>query len=275
MNYDVKIRREKIRTALATAIMFAAAAAVFVLVLYGLYKIHMIKLPEPLERLLGEDETHPPEIQIGGDEQRIYASLSGAPALSDDYVLEYDIDPAVLLEILQDSKPTEAFYMEAKITYGDGQRTLSRELKLKRDGEKYRAQLYEEAAPKPTLIVCDGKNIEYTDYAAGGSEQKRIYPAGGDFSLEYQLGLPSIEIMLETGGEGLKISHQRTESDNLYFVECEYPEQNMRKVVYISVKYNCIFSAEIYRGETLVYRLATTRFEANPAIGNSDFVIEQ
>lgn len=271
----MKIRREKFRTALATAIMIAAAAAVFVFVLYGLYKINMIRLPEAIERLIGSSETQPPDIDFGGDEQRIYASLSGAPAPSDEYVLEYNVDPAVLLEILRDTRPAEAFYMQAKITYTDGQSELTRELTLKRDGEKYRAQIYgDPASGKPTLIVCDGNNLLYTDYSAGGREQSRIYPAGGDFSLEYQLGLPSVQKMLESGEDNLSITLMRTESDNLYYVECDYPELGMRETVNISVKYGCILHAEIYRGDVIVYRMDTTRFEANPAADDSDFKIE-
>lgn len=274
MDYNVKVKREKIRTALATVLMIAAAAAVFVLLLYGLYKINMIKLPEPLERLLGKTETPPTDPGIGGNEQRIYAALSSGSEQPEDYLLEYDIDPAVLLEVLRNAEPAEAFYMEAKITYSDGQRANSRELRLLREGEKYRAQIFEDSSPKPTLITCDGVNIEFTDYAAGGREQKRIYPAGGDFSLEYQLGLPSVENMLKNGGEGLKISLLRTESDNLYFIECDYPARNMREVAYISVKYGCIFSADIYRGDVPVYSMKTNKFEANPSASDSNFKIE-
>jgi len=275
MDQNAKIKREKIRTALATAIMIAAAVAVFVLLLYGLYKINMIKLPEPIEKLLGKAETEPPAIDFGGDEQRIYSALSAGDAQLEDYAVEYDVDHQVLLEALRDMDDAETFYLEAKLTYGDGQRALVRELKLLRDGEKYRAQIFDDSLPKPSLIVCDGEQIEFVDYAAGGREQRRLYPAGGDFSLEYQLGLPKLEEMLKEGGDRLKVSLLRTESDNLYFIECDYPDRDMREVVYVSMRYGCIFSAEIYRGDALVYSLSTIRFEANPAKKESDFIIER
>ncbi len=274
MDYNVKIRREKIRTALETAILIVAAAVVFALVLFGLYKINMIRLPEALEKLLGAPETQPPDNSGGQIEQRIYASLSGTPTASDDYVLEYDVDTAGLLDLLRTAVPETAYYMESKITQSYGGKTLSRMLRLSRDGEKYHALIYEGASSEPTSIVCDGERIRYTDHAAGGKQRSRFYPAGGDFSLEYQLGLPSLEDMLENGGENLKVTLLRTESENLYCVEFEHPGFDQREIVYVSVKYNCIVSAETYYGDELVYSLSTTKFNAEVKFDNSLFIVE-
>jgi hypothetical protein len=272
MDYNAKIRREKIRTALEIAILIAAATVVFALVLFGLYKINMIRLPEALEKLLGTAETQPPDNTGGQSEQRIYAALSGTPTASDDYVLEYDVDTGSLLDLLRTAAPETAYYMEAKITQSYGDKTLTRQMKLSRDGEKYNAQIYEGSSSEPTSIVCDGERIRYTDHAAGGKLRSRFYPAGGDFTLEYQLGLPSLEYMLQNGGENLKVTLLRTESENLYCLECEYPDINQREIVYVSVKYNCIVSAEAYYGDEIVYSFVTTKFDAGAAFADSVFI---
>ncbi len=274
MNNSDHIKREKLRTALATAILIVAAAAVFALVLFGLYKINMIRLPDALERLLGKPETEAPGGAVGADDVRIYSALSGEPKPSSLYALEYGVEPDALLAMLKEALPETAYKTEANVTLTDGIKSRVRMLKLSRDGAKYRAEIYENGS-RTTLIVCDGTTLRHTDYSAGGKTSSRYYLTADDFSLEFLLGLPSLTDILGSGDyTDLRVTLLRAENENLYCVEYTLPDLPQKETVYVSLKNGLVVSAETYYADELVYKLSTTSFTTDVNFGAETFTVK-
>ena len=273
MNHTDKIKREKFRAMLATGILVAAAAVIFVLVIIGLNRIDMIRLPATIEKLLGKAETEAPAVDAGSDEQRIYASLSGYPTESEDYALQYDVDPDELLGLLGTTVPQSAYYTEEQITLTDGDKSLVRTVKLSRDGGRYRAEIYEGGAVV-VRIVCDGEKIRYTDYVTYSGAVSKDYLVSDDFSLEAQLGLPSLDdILSDKNTADMKVTLLRTKDENLYCVEYSYSDLPQREIIYVSLKYGLIVSSETYYGDISVYRLTTSFFKTETVFGEDVFAI--
>jgi hypothetical protein len=206
---------------------------------------------------------------------RIYASLSGTPAASDDYALEYDIDPASLLAMLRSASQDKTFYAESLLTRSDGNKTQTETIKLSRSGDKYRAEIYD-GSTLAVSIICDGVTVRYTDYTSYGKKLSRDYPVSGDFSLEEQLGLPSLDKILgDDGISDLHVTLLRTEDENLYCVQYTYPNLSQQETVYVSLKYGYVVSAETYLANTIVYNLKTTKFDTDTTFGNDIFNIDK
>lgn len=277
MKENELIRRERMKNIAGTVILVIAAAIVFALIFFGLYKIKLIKLPDSLDRLLGGEQTEAPVVPDGSDAEgnRIFASLTGEPTPSGDYVIDYEVTADGLLEILDGLTPVPAYYAEQEIELTGGVSTLTRSLKLKRDGDKYTADIRENGQLTETMI-CDGENILCTDYSASAVSGTRKYGVSDDFSLESLLGLPLLrEALTADNVTELEVALLRADSDNYYYVTYTYSDVPQREVIYVSVKYGLIVTAETYYNDVIVYRLTTSLLSDSVSFGKTTFEIAE
>ena len=273
MNHTDKIKREKFRAMLATGILVAAAAVIFVLVIIGLNRIDMIRLPATIEKLLGRQKQR---LRRWMQAATSSASTPLFPAIR----RSRRITRCNTMSIRTScsgcwGRPcrSQLIIPQEQITLTDGDKSLVRTVKLSRDGGRYRAEIYEGGAVV-VRIVCDGEKIRYTDYVTYSGAVSKDYLVSDDFSLEAQLGLPSLDdILSDKNTADMKVTLLRTKDENLYCVEYSYSDLPQREIIYVSLKYGLIVSSETYYGDISVYRLTTSFFKTETVFGEDVFAI--
>jgi len=274
-----KLRKEKLLTALSVISLILAVLIALTASFFGLRKIGILSLPAPIEKLLGVSddvkETEIPDdsalIGLITDEMRSEFDGAAALELSED---EY-------LSLLESTPETTEYSAMMLVTSISGDSRLTKRHHIVKSGDRYRVETYENSTGLlETLTICDGSKVKVTDYENYGDPISNIFPAGVGFTLENQVGIPSVTDFLGRDDiENLTIRMIRTSSENLYSVSYNYIGFSQVEQLYISLDKRLILMAESYAltqsgASTVVYTLNTVSVSENIEESGSLFSVD-
>ena len=259
-----RIQKEQRLQRLSTATLVLFAAALFALLIYGLYKINVVVIPKPIMDIFlsaaGKD--------AGGDRDyndqllNLLKNRNGAEFSVKAYNIDR-LDESEYLEILKAAPNLDRYYVTQRVSYYSGGTRMTRSKSVWVNGDKYRVDTYAGNIPAGNVpvesISYDGANVYIMDYSTYDFPVVRKLPPADDFSYASGAGLPEIRAFADPGNiAGLEITVERTDKSNMYHIVYGYgniPDQ--REELYVSVEYGIILQAETYYGGALVYRMET------------------
>ncbi len=264
-------RRERLLWRLSVLSLVVIVAALLGLFVWGLYSIDVLVLPSFITDLFHIGEEENPEV-IPGDEGAILQALKDhVPGVEVTVIPDpTSVDLASLLyEMPEHPRYTLVNYTLLK----SGDSSLLCMNRVWRDGEKYRVETYSgDGAQKLITAICDGEVVSISDHRYNTTAR---YPAGGDFTLSSQAGMPDIEFTRGENAPELEIALIRSAKDNLYRCVFDYEELGQREELYISIEYGIVMRAESYVGEDLVYTLETESLDVVSEIPASRFIVKR
>lgn len=230
--------------------VIAAAVLVFAFFIVLMARAGLIELPSFLSGFLVQPGEETTEV-IPGDDGKIYEALAERKK-TEGVAVTRDInaaDAAVFFSSLQFSDEYSIFN---RVTLYADEKSLTVRNKIWRQGALYRIETYDMNDILQKIVLCDGENV-YVTAVSGGEKTKRVFPAGGEFTLEQQAGIPSAEDIraLLTGDaagtadiENISVSLVRTAENSVYHVEYDYISLLLHEQLYISLENGFVVRAE-------------------------------
>jgi len=238
---------------LSTASLISVVVILFLLVIYGLYRINIIKIP-----FINTPETVENPQNYNEIDNKMFELFQNISV--EKQAVFFDINKEDLLNLLVDAPYIKEYSLVQNIHYrnhSDASRiTYRNEIWVKND--KYRVDTYLNSVLIRQLI-CDGKQIAVTDYVTYEESATKIYPVTDEFTFENQSGLPSIaEFMNKPGIIILDIKIVREQLNNAYLVQYIYEDIPQEETLTISFDYGLILTAESKYDRVTVYNMNTT-----------------
>jgi len=238
---------------LSTASLISVVVILFLLVIYGLYRINIIKIP-----FINTPETVENPQNYNEIDNKMFELFQNISV--EKQAVFFDINKEDLLNLLVDAPYIKEYSLVQNIHYrnhSDASRiTYRNEIWVKND--KYRVDTYLNSGLIRQLI-CDGKQIAVTDYVTYEESATKIYPVTAEFTFENQSGLPSIaEFMNKPGIIILDIKIVREQLNNAYLVQYIYEDIPQEETLTISFDYGLILTAESKYDRATVYNMNTT-----------------
>ncbi|MBQ4574314.1 MAG: hypothetical protein IJA85_03875 [Clostridia bacterium] len=263
-------RREKLLWRLSVLSLVVIVAAVLGLFVWGLYSIDVLVLPSFISDLFPKGEDAEDEV-IPGDEGAIMQAVKDHAEGVEVTVIP-DPDTLDLASLLFDLPEHPTYTLVNYTILKSDDSFMMRMNKVWRDGEKYRVETYSaDGAQRLVTAICDGETVSITDHLYDTTAR---YPAGGEFTLSSQAGMPDIELTRGEGAPELEVSLVRSANDNLYYCVFDYEQPEQREELYISIEYGIVVRAETYVGENVVYTLETESLDVVSAIPASRFIVK-
>lgn len=273
------IKREKRNFRTATVLLIVIAVLFFAVLVFVLYKVNVLELPDFIEELISTQTPEQPFVaQI--DEERVFDALIDIGSDNYDAGMEYDtiltygidsFDDEQFTELISQSPYYEEYSLVLKVTvYGEMQQTTNTNY-IWRSGEKYRIDTYR-GGKHIRSVVCDGEKVAITDYvtysdtpytdAYGNSDVTRIYPISDIFTLETQAGIPSPkDFISDSNIENLSVSLVRQANNNLICVSYDRTDMPQKETLYISPEYGLIVNAESRFNGILTYYVSCSSMQ--------------
>ena len=243
-----KLRKDKMLTALSVISLILAVLIALGASAYGLWRIGILSLPAPIEKLLGASDDAPltdiPDdtalIGLITDEMRAEFESAVSLEISEDEYLS-------LIENTPAANEYSVMLLSTNISLS-GNRQLTKRHHITKSGDKYRVETYNNSTGLlEMLTVCDGSYVKVTDYANYGDPVSSTFPAGVGFTAENQAGIPSVTDFLGRDDiENLTIRMIRTATENLFSVSYNYIGHSQVEQLYISLDKRLILMAESY-----------------------------
>ena len=250
-----KFRRDRLFSILSVLSLLLAALILVSVFTVSLWKLGILSLPAPIERLLHKDSQAPPPEEFDDRELR---DLIVVPP--EEYISALRLDESEYLSALADTPGYTTCTYTFLIVATDGPNTASKRCRVWRDGDRYRAETYDTTSGEMTsLLVCDGIKTRLTVFRPEEEPQSRVMQ-NGSFTLENQIGIPSVtDFIGREDIEDLDIRIVRSATDNQYRVSYRYIGIPQTEVLYLSLERRLILSAETFdeNGQSL-YRLTVT-----------------
>jgi len=232
-------------TMLSVASLIIAVLAVLIGFALGLRKIGVVSLPGPIENLLGISSAPADDVTVHPDDSPLLSLLEneyestaqGLKVTEDEYLALLDETDAL----------TEYSAILNVTVYGEGA-TSNKRHHIWRMGQSYRAETYDNLTGKlESILVCDGMKVSFTDMLNPDEPAVRVSTASGGFTLENQIGIPSVTDFLNRDDiENLVIRIIRSSANNLYYVTYNYIGHSQVEELYISLEHRLILRAISY-----------------------------
>ena len=243
-----KFKRETRMRRISVISLVAAAIVVFVFFAVLMYNNGLLSLPGFITSLLGKPGDKTVTV-LPGDDGAVYDALMHNETAEGVSVYR-DLTDADAAGFFTELQPVDEYSLFNRVTLYEGNKSITYRNKIWRQGPRYRIEVYDEKNNPYKTIICDGVNV-YLTLHTDHSDMMRVFPAGGEFTLEQQAGMPSIEdaraALGDGGGEDIdnvSVSLVRTPEASVYHVEYDYMRLLLHEQLYISLEYGFIVRAE-------------------------------
>lgn len=206
---------------IGTTIIAIVLLIIFGGLLFGMYSVRLIVLPESISQLLGLGQAHTDDETSDLVDELDGAVRGQAPNEVVEVVFEVDLE--TLLQAFLDEPRPEGVYIEAEFAYhetnsgilstqspqsqseSEAERqqketfsaafepVIGASARFVRDGNRFRAEIFESGKTK-LLMIGDGTTVFFRDNVTGES---RSLPQSGDFSPENEIGFPSVDALFD------------------------------------------------------------------------------
>ncbi|MCI8388297.1 MAG: hypothetical protein HFE63_07540 [Clostridiales bacterium] len=264
-------------TVIGTAIIIVAAIAIFGFILYWMYSVKLLIIPDSVMKLFGIRDPSMDSSSLWDDDELLSAVKTKQS--TDNIELVFDVNYENLRAALLGEPEPEGISQTVQITYYSGNNSYSRRVQFTRYGENFRIERY--YGKRELLIIGSSTTMYYLDNTTGIS---RSLPRADDISPENEVGLPSINDLLAIVGEfpdseaqvgdettapryvDCELTLLRTADGNVYYVEFTDTLFGVREEYFVSLEYGIIIQHNTYSGDKLVYSCETLSFSASPEV---------
>lgn len=283
--------------AVGTALIVILLLIIFGGMLFWMYSVKLLILPESVSELLGLGDK-------GNDDSLPWdtGELSGAvkSGKSGEKVeMTFDITYENLRSALLSEIEPEGFYQQFRVCYYNNGTESPGRVILQRYGEKFRVEKYsrDTSSALEMLIIADETTMFYREGEYG---EERSIPRGDYVTPESEAGLPSVDRLLaiiaeipdplkvmeetETADESISMEESvstmksavlsrysdcvltmlRTDDGIVYYVSLNDNELGLREEYYISLEYRVIINHRTLSGDKAIYSCETISFSASP-----------
>ncbi len=268
----MKKRKDEERTpsvALGTAIIVIVLILAFGAAFRFMYSLDILFLGDFVEGILGLDsnkDNSPFDVGVLSE-----VIKSGKDAVKEGAVL--DISYETMRASLLTEKDTAGIYLNARINYYSDSTPYAHSITYHRFGEKFRIETFADvnSSAAETLMVSDGKDIVFTDFAA----QKTVtYKKAEDISAENEAGIPTVEELLsalekfpesaDTAADNFILKEVNTEQGNVFYVAFTNAETGFIEEYYIVPEFRIIISSVTRTADgEIIYSYEVTDFSVD------------
>lgn len=231
-------------------IAFLVLAAAFTVIL--MFRFGLIKPPDFLSALLGEDGEDIKEV-IPGDDGVIYDALMNRET-TEGITVTRNINAADAAVFFTELRPAGEYSLFNRVTLYADNRSITYINKIWRQDQRYRIETYDIKEVPIKTVICDGEYVYVTYH--NDSDGESVFPASG-FTLEQQAGMPSVDDILKRltekerektdviqDIENISVSLIQTRENSLYHVEYDYLYLLLHEQLYISIENGFVVRAE-------------------------------
>lgn len=282
----MKKRDETQNSALGTAIIVAVLVVVFGVMLFWMYSVKLLILPDSVAELFGIAKGEEQDITPWDTDELAGAVRSGKSTEKIELTFEINYEN-LRAALLSESEP-EGIKQQFLISYYENGAAKSSKTVVYRFGERFRIEKYDygsNSLPK-MLIIADENTLFYRE--SGANAARSISRASG-ISLENEAGIPSFDELLKviegfTAAEmddtavkvytDCRLAMLAAENGNVYYVTFTDSALGLREEYYISLEYRVIITHRTYSGDELIYSCETENFSAEPSVYKTDSLYE-
>ncbi len=284
-----QLENESRSTVIGTAIIVMVMVIVFGAVFAWMYSVDLLFLPDFIKDIFG----------LSGDDAETPWDLGALTEIvksgKNEYgeVVTFDVTYENLLAAFNEEPIPEGLYLSADISHYDNGKPSTRRIRYYRDGDRFRAEAYEKGKFNvlETLKIGDAEQVFIVENLTGVS---RKVPRAADITPENEIGIPSVNTLLEAIAEFPKTSFAEpsdeadyipsedssvtdceikmvsTEDGNVYYIAYTYSDLGLREEYYVSLNHHIIISASTTLDGAPVYSYETVRIATDPKVWSAD-----
>ncbi len=275
--------------AIGTAVILIVVLLLVFLVLYWMYSVKLLILPEPIAKLLGLWEDEGGEMPWDLGELTDMVRDERHPDVT---TVSLDLTYENLLAAFLSEKQAEGIYINGKVSYFDDGKAVDRRVTLRRKGSCFNATIYKNnnSPLVDTIKISDGSVLFINDVT--NSESRKI-PLG-DFTYEAETGIPSIAQVIEAveafptedkaqiDGDEQNVNEAvslytdcelkllKTAEGSVYFVKFTDSELGISEEYLVSLEHAVVLSANTVVDGEQIYSFRMQSFSVEPHLWEAD-----
>ena len=250
----MKKRFSNIRSLL---LQMAVVILLFLVALYGLWRVGLVSLPSFLEELLTTDkaDTQP----YVNESYTLFEYVRDADETETDVVYPV-LSAENLTLLLSELAPYETYFWSCETTvYGAGYER-SAEINARISGSKYHVETSDASNNTRKVYICDGEKTSVTVYR-GPQTESTVYARGlQDFYSD--AGLVSVASFADADFPNGNCDIRTIENNGYRLVSIVYEQMRgnvtVRNQYMLSLDYGIVLFAECYENDKPVYTMKTT-----------------
>lgn len=240
-----------------TVIIVFLTVVVFVLIIFGLYKINIIEIPQFVKDIFNKSESSGYTVKDYDDRNFLEFIRSEETTETNDNAVYIDLAIQDFYDFVASAPFVTEYSLTQNVDYYDADRKrIVYKNKIWVKDERYLVEIYDMKDTLTKAILCDGENVYVKDYITYDEPHVKTYPVSDMFTLENQVRLIDIRTLFETDDiTEMIIELTRDEKSNLYTLKYSYADiAELTEVIKVSFAYGLIVDAETFYNDELIYR---------------------
>lgn len=230
-------------------------AVVFIALIIAMFTTGLLEVPPFIQEIFVKDEGDsspglPDDIKV------LYDALQSG---SDEIIITHDITGEDVEKAIASTPVIDSYAAEIRTVVFSGNDRLVRLIKLQKNGEKYRAEIYDADSKLEKVIICDGKKVYIS--SDGSGKNGVLYNVGEDFTMEDTVGIPATDYIRRLISESVgKVDYSMASNglESLYLAEYALDEHQSEKT-YFSLKYGLVVRLECVSDASPAYRMTAEK----------------
>jgi|GEM_PF-2077561 hypothetical protein len=245
---------------LVALLISLATLAVFILIMFGLYRFQIVEIPLFVRDFLNKNEVNGHEYKYNEktyDDENFLNFIQKGDDDSENSSAYIDIRTQDLTWLVSSAPFIKEYSLTQNVNYYDSERRqIIYKNKIWVKGDKYLVEVYNESGTMTKYILCDGKQVHIKDYTVYDEPHVKTYPISDEFTLENQVGLIDIRTLFDNEDiYDMIIDFTRDERSNLYTITYAYADiPELTHKVILSFDYGIINGAETFYNGEMIHR---------------------
>lgn len=240
-----------------TVVIAFLTVVVFVLIIFGLYKINIIQIPQFIIDMINNTESSGYTVKDYDDKNFLEFIRSEETTEPKDNAGHIDISMQDFYNFVASAPFVTEYSLTQSVNYYDADRKqIVYKNKIWVKGERYLVETYDMKGTLTKAILCDGEIVYVKDYVTYDEPHVKTYPVSDIFTLENQVRLIDIRTLFDTDDiTEMIIELIRDEKSNFYTLKYGYADiAELTEVIKVSFAYGLIIDAETFYNNELIYR---------------------